>query len=671
MPVNEQAKQEMLEYCSDYYQTNTNELEKIDEFRRTYSREKAIEWYTDECFLYKLLNKALRTENVDLLYLFRFYTIDLCQQLENEQVYLQERQKLTLYRCQIMSKQEFEKLKSNTGILISTNGFFSTTKNRNIALRFAAPSRGLDLNTLVLFEIKVDKQLSTTIVADIDKYSRNEGEEEYLFSLCAVFRIDAVEFDLSLNLWKTHMTATDDGSKQREDYLTYISQQTVTGEYTPTILFGRLLLCEMGQIEKAEKYFNMLLKTLPYDHADMPAVYNNIGNVLRRKGELNLALENYTKSYNLCQQRLTSDNTQLAESLNNIALIHRQKGNYDLAMMHYRQVFAIYEKNYSGDHVTKAKTMDCIGMVYKLKKDYIMSLDYLHQAFRMFERVLPAEHPVRAQTLGNIGLVYEDQKDFDSALQYYQLQLEMEEKILSSEHSNLTRDLDSIVRILKKKGQHETALNFCQKKLSTQRANLPKNHIRIGHMLKTLGDIFRDKEQSSKEALECYEQALAIFENCSPTNHSGLIDCLIAISGLYSNANRFDDALTNRFKAFDFQQRIQSPSNPSLAWALKDIGRIYFCMNKYIQALDYYMNALKIFEKNYDHEHKHVKNIQNQIATVRNKIDLAGKNNVSPFGTIPDHDIRTNDNGTVLKITKSVSSITTTDTVKSRICIVQ
>jgi hypothetical protein len=47
-------------------------------------RDQAIQWYTAEYFLYKLLNKAIRTEGIELLYAFRFYLIDLSDALERE-----------------------------------------------------------------------------------------------------------------------------------------------------------------------------------------------------------------------------------------------------------------------------------------------------------------------------------------------------------------------------------------------------------------------------------------------------------------------------------------------------------------------------------------------------------------------------------------------------------
>ena len=40
--------------------------------KKTYSSETAIWWYTRDSFIYRILNKALRTQNIQILISFRF-----------------------------------------------------------------------------------------------------------------------------------------------------------------------------------------------------------------------------------------------------------------------------------------------------------------------------------------------------------------------------------------------------------------------------------------------------------------------------------------------------------------------------------------------------------------------------------------------------------------------
>lgn len=50
---------------------------KNNNFKKMYSSEKALWWYTRQSFLYRLLNKALRIQDIDAFYLFRFLIHDI------------------------------------------------------------------------------------------------------------------------------------------------------------------------------------------------------------------------------------------------------------------------------------------------------------------------------------------------------------------------------------------------------------------------------------------------------------------------------------------------------------------------------------------------------------------------------------------------------------------
>jgi hypothetical protein len=82
LPKNVEAKRTMVSICRDYYRGNATELSNIAEFEKNYRSVDAISWYTKDTFVYKLVNKALRIADADALYYFRFYIVDLSQQLK-------------------------------------------------------------------------------------------------------------------------------------------------------------------------------------------------------------------------------------------------------------------------------------------------------------------------------------------------------------------------------------------------------------------------------------------------------------------------------------------------------------------------------------------------------------------------------------------------------------
>ncbi|CAF1488398.1 unnamed protein product [Didymodactylos carnosus] len=81
MEHTDEAKREMIQFCRQQYEENDGELRCINEFERDYRPSKAIWWYTRESFLYRILNKALRIQDIDVLYKLRFFIADLHKQL--------------------------------------------------------------------------------------------------------------------------------------------------------------------------------------------------------------------------------------------------------------------------------------------------------------------------------------------------------------------------------------------------------------------------------------------------------------------------------------------------------------------------------------------------------------------------------------------------------------
>ncbi|CAF1509583.1 unnamed protein product [Rotaria magnacalcarata] len=61
----DKEKSELVEFCREQYADNENELKIINEFNQNYSKPSPIWWYTRECFAYSMLNKALRTQDVE------------------------------------------------------------------------------------------------------------------------------------------------------------------------------------------------------------------------------------------------------------------------------------------------------------------------------------------------------------------------------------------------------------------------------------------------------------------------------------------------------------------------------------------------------------------------------------------------------------------------------
>lgn len=99
MNYDDQAKQSLVDFCKSEYADNQIGMRIIDEFDRDYTHRSATWWYTRDCFVYRMLNKALRTHDIEVVNKFAFYIKDLHYQLQELHSTLPS-SKFTIYRGQ-------------------------------------------------------------------------------------------------------------------------------------------------------------------------------------------------------------------------------------------------------------------------------------------------------------------------------------------------------------------------------------------------------------------------------------------------------------------------------------------------------------------------------------------------------------------------------------------
>ena len=106
---------------------------------------------------------------------------------------------LKFYRGTKQTQEEIQRLKNSIGHLILTNGFLSTSENREVAEMYAgigivninANSNNLES---IIYEINYNTDIHpSTIVADITCYSRFRDEQEFLLDIGTVFKIEDVD----------------------------------------------------------------------------------------------------------------------------------------------------------------------------------------------------------------------------------------------------------------------------------------------------------------------------------------------------------------------------------------------------------------------------------------------------------------------------------------------
>ncbi|CAF2212765.1 unnamed protein product [Rotaria magnacalcarata] len=446
LEYDEQSFHNFLTYCRQEYSNNVEELKNIQDFERRYTSETSIWWYTLECFIYKILNKALHEQQTDVIISMGFFIRSLDEHIRQLQV--QQAKELEnefiVYRGESMKPEQFEKLKKTEGGLIAFSKVLSTSKEKAVAIEFAEKALYDQRSFSILFIIKVDISISSTPFAAIQQCSKFEHEKEILFSMPTVFRINDIKpSDFNNRIWYVHLSSTSDNDKQLHQ-LTERMREEIKG---PSALhrLGALMI-KLSKFVKAEEVYKILLNRSS-DELEKGYMYYQLGHIKDNQQKYDEAHDFYRKALTILLKHLSADHPNIASCYNNIGLVYDNMNEFSKALSFYEKAYAIYEKASPGNQKNLANCCSSIGLIYNSMDNYSKAFSFCKKAHDIFNEELPANHPLLATSHNNIGLVYANMKKYSEAFASYKRAVDIGQKVLPPDHPNLEvykRNLESV-----------------------------------------------------------------------------------------------------------------------------------------------------------------------------------------------------------------------------------
>jgi tetratricopeptide (TPR) repeat protein len=319
---------EFIDYCRDIFDDNEKQVKNVDQLKREYHNQTPTWWYTYQSFLYTMLNRALRTTDVDIIIKMGFFIGDLHRHIEilhNQQFDSHPTNKIfTVYRGQGLSKADFDQLKNTKGGLMSFNNFLSVSKDRDVSLAFADSNLGNPDLIGILFVMVIDPSKSTTPFASVNGVGYFQLEDEVLFSMHTVFRIGSIQsIDENHRLFQVDLTLTSDNDKDLRTLTDLIREETFQNEEGWYRL--GLILCRMRQSRKAQQIYEVLLEQATNESEKAP-IYGQIGATMKDQGKYEDSITFSERALEIFKKTLPPNHPNLVPAYNNIGLVYSNMG---------------------------------------------------------------------------------------------------------------------------------------------------------------------------------------------------------------------------------------------------------------------------------------------------------------------------------------------------------
>jgi tetratricopeptide (TPR) repeat protein len=512
MNASSNEKSSAIAYCRGEYENSESDYRTLDEFESNYSADRALYWYTRDSFLYRMLNKAFRMQNIDVLYLMRFFIRDIRNELVGQQAGAPI-SAAQVYRGQLMLKEELESFE--VGKLISMSSFFSTTLDRAYASFLLPDGHVQDDLASVLFEIDISPHLSSAKpFADITEKSAFPNESEILFMAGSIFRIIDIQLKND-GISVVQLVLCSDDDHDLKALFEHMCED-VPPECTP-LTYG-IVLANAGKHEQAEFYFRKVLMELSADDPLVTHCYHQLGNVLDDRGKYDESLEYFERALAKKMEILPADDPSVANTHTCCGVGYFRKSDFERALISYQKALDIYKKVYGDENQDVAMCLYNIGDVRMLNNDFEDALRMYQQALSIWTKCLPDNHPDLARSHVAIAKVHRELLQIDQALEHQTTAFDIMVKSLPADHHELAVAHDNMGNLCYAIGDNECAEEHFEEALRIKQKHYSVEHAIMADSYHGMGLIYKDKGDY-RRAASLLEQALAIQSKMLDSDH--------------------------------------------------------------------------------------------------------------------------------------------------------
>jgi tetratricopeptide (TPR) repeat protein len=429
------------------------------------------------------------------------------------------------------------------GKLLAPNGFFSTSRDIDVAKCFIGSGRSDTVRVLYKIECDMasyshDEINELVAFADISGDSYIADEKEVLFDLGATFEIENIEPHTNENDYIViHLIPSCEGGHLLRDYREQC--QNKIDNSSAALNFGALLL-KTGKYMAAQHYFEQLL--------------NN------------------------------SNDENISDIYHYLGWTHMGRGDYGQATINFDRAYDVIPKN---DSNSRARILNSIGKAL-LEKGFIKeSLSYYQRALDLRKTSPDSKPEDIADSYANVARLYNLDGNRKLALKHYKKSVKTNTSSVNSfEASNYAETTQ------------ETGSMVCSRCSSDSFSELhhSSNYDSVSNSFYELGSIQWEMGRSAS-GLYNMKHSLSIDKYSSTQSTPGFFRSFHSYGNVSPLNHPNTKAIAYRHRCLEHTKRRQSKTEADVAKASEKLGSAYAADENFRKALDCYLSALQHREK--------------------------------------------------------------------------
>ncbi|KAI2513751.1 hypothetical protein MHU86_534 [Fragilaria crotonensis] len=323
-----------------------------------------------------------------------------------------------------------------------------------------------------------------------------------------------------------------------------------------------------------------------------------LGKILEKMGDHDRAIELYFSVLSMQKAIFGDTHESIPNTLSHLASALKRKGRPAQSIKELKRALKLYRGSLGDSHPRVAEIVDEISALYVIVGDYDKATAILEEVVKLKAATVGMNHEEVAKTLFDLATAYEAAGETTKALRTLKRCFSIHSNIHGDNSDKATMVLERIAQVCRNTGDTERAVAAFLGVLRARKDLHGDSHPIVADTYLQLGIALRENKQQDK-AMKCMKQALSIYVGEGKDMHDvGMIaEVMQEMAFIHRSKGQLNDAIKIFKQVLTIRQKMGEQELHRVADTLFHLGTTELELKNHSKALNYFMEALNIYEK--------------------------------------------------------------------------